>query len=59
MKEGRSTFKIVTGKHIGKRLLGKSRSKWEDNIKMGLKEMDVSTRNWVYSAQDMSYWRCL
>jgi hypothetical protein len=31
----------------------------EDNIRMDLKEMCISTRNWVDSAQDMDYWRAL
>ena len=26
---------------------------------MNLKEIDISTRNWVDSAQDMDYWRAL
>ena len=28
-----------------------------DNIKMGLREIDVNTRNWVNSAEDRDYWR--
>ena len=28
------------------------RRRWEDNIRMDLKEIDVNTRNWVDSAQD-------
>ena len=43
MEEGRSAFKILTGKHTGKRLLGRPRCRWEDNIRMDLKEM-VSVR---------------
>ena len=34
MEEGRSTFKIVIGKHTGKRPLGRPRRRWEDNIRM-------------------------
>jgi hypothetical protein len=30
---------IVMGKREGKRLLGRSRRRWEDNIKMDLQEM--------------------
>ena len=33
--------------------------RWEDNIKMDLKEIGVSTRNWVVSARDKDYWRTL
>ena len=36
MEEGRSAFKILTGKPIGKRTLGKSRRRWENKIRMDL-----------------------
>ena len=56
MEEGRSAFKILTGKPKGKRHLGKPRRRWEDNIRMDLKEIGIS---WVDSAQDRDYWRVL
>ena len=34
---GHLAFKILTGKHTGKRPLGKPRRIWEDNIRMDLK----------------------
>ena len=37
-------FKILTCKPMGKRLLGRPRSRWEDNIRMELKELGI---NWV------------
>jgi hypothetical protein len=37
MEESKSTFKIVTGKPPEKRLLGRPRCRWEDNIRMNLK----------------------
>ena len=52
MEEGRSAFKILIGKSRGKRPLGRLRRRWEDNIRMDLKEMGVNTRNWVNSALD-------
>ena len=33
--------------------------RWEDNIRMGLKEIGINTRNCVYSAQVKDYWRAL
>ena len=57
MEEGRSAFKILTGKPIGKRPLGSPRSIWEDHIRMNLKEIGVNTMNWVDSAHYMDYWR--
>ena len=55
MEEGRISFKILTGKHTGRRSLGRPKHRWEDNIRMDLKEIDVYTKNWVYSAQDRKY----
>ena len=52
MEEGRSVFKSVTGKPTGKRFLGRPRHRWEDNIRMDLKEISINTRNWVDTAQD-------
>ena len=33
--------------------------RWEDNIKMYLKEIHVNARIWFDSAQDRDYWRAL
>jgi hypothetical protein len=45
MEEGRSVFKILTGKPTGKGRLGRPICKWEDNIKMDPKETNVKARN--------------
>ena len=52
-------FNILTCKPTGKRPLGKPRYRWEDNIRMDLKEIGVSMRNWVESAHNRDYWRAL
>ena len=59
MEEGRGVFKILTGRPGGKRPLGRPRRRWEDNIRMDLKEIGIDTRNWVDSAQDRDNWRAL
>ena len=59
MEEGRSAFKILTGKPTGKRPLGRSRRRWEDNIRMNLEEIGINAGNSVDSAQDRNYWRAL
>ena len=59
MEEGRSAFKILTCISAGKRPLGILRHRWDDNIRMDLKEIGINMRNWVDSAQDMNYWRTL
>ena len=47
MEEGRSALKLLTGKPTGKRPLVRPRRRWEDNIIMDLKEICISTRNWI------------
>jgi hypothetical protein len=59
MEEGRSAFKILTGTTAGKMPLGRPRRKWEDNIRMDLKEIGIITRNWVHSIKNRDYWRAL
>ena len=55
MEEGRSAFKILTGKPTGKRPLGRPRRRWEDNIRMDIKEIGINKKNWVASDQDRNY----
>ena len=57
--KGRSVFKILTGKPVGKRPLGRPRRRWEDNIRMDLEEIGINAGNWVDSVQDRNYWRAL
>ena len=56
-KTDRSAFKILTGTPAGKRLLGWSRRRWGNNIRMDLKEIGINTRNWFDSAQNRRFWR--
>ena len=48
---------MIRDKPTGKRLLGMR--KWEDNIRIDLKELDVSTKAQIDSAQDMDFQRSL
>ena len=48
-EEGKSVFKILTDNSTGKWPLGRPRCGWEDNIRIKLKEIGVSTRNWIDS----------
>jgi hypothetical protein len=41
----------------GKRLLGRPRRKWEDNIKLDLREMGIDGANWIQLAQNTIQWR--
>ena len=47
MEEDRSAFKILTGKPTGKRPLGRSRRRWDDNIRMDHEEIGINAGNWV------------
>ena len=55
MEEGRSAFNILTWKPTSKRPSGRPSRRQEDSIKMDLRELGISTRNWVDSAQDKDY----
>ena len=55
MEEARNVFRILTDEPTGKRLL----ERWEDSIRMDIKEIGISTRNYVDSAQDRDYSRAL
>ena len=59
--EGRVDLKILTGKPTGekKKTSLNPRRKWDENIRMVLKEIGVSTRNWIDLVQVRDYWRAL
>ena len=41
------------------RILNFPRRRWEDDVRMDLKEIGINMRNWVDLAQDREYWRAL
>ena len=47
------------GKHEGKRPLGRSRPRWEDNIKMDLQEVGCGDVDWIELAQGWERLRAL
>jgi hypothetical protein len=47
------------GKPEGKRPLGRPRHRWEDNIKMNLREIGWGGMNWIDLAQDRDQWKAL
>ena len=59
MGEGRVVHRVLMGKPEGKRLLGRPRRRWEDNIKMPLQEMGGSCGDWMEMAQGRDRWRAL
>jgi len=55
---GRGAYRVLVGKLEGKRLLGKARRRWEDNIKMDLQKIGWGM-DWVDLAQDRDRWWAL
>jgi hypothetical protein len=52
MGEGRGVNRVLVGKPEGKRPPATPRRKWEDNIKMDLREIAIDGANWIRLAQD-------
>ena len=59
MGEGRGVHRVLVGKPEGKRPMGRSRRRWEDNIKMDLQEVGGSCGDWIELAPDRDTWRAL
>jgi len=55
--EGRGVYRVLVGRLEGSRPLGRSRHRWEDNIKMDLREVGIDGANWIQLAQDRVQWR--
>jgi hypothetical protein len=56
MGEGRSIYRILIGRPEGKRPLGRPGCRWEDNIKLDLREIGIDGANWIQLAQDRVQW---
>jgi hypothetical protein len=55
--EGRDVYRILVGSPEGKRPLGRPRRRWDDNIKMDLREIWIDGVNWIQLSQDRVQWR--
>jgi hypothetical protein len=58
-EEKGNAYRIFVGKREGKRQLGRPKCRWEDNIKMNLREIGWSGMGWIDLAQDKDQWRDL
>jgi hypothetical protein len=56
MGEGRGVYRVLVGRPEGKRPLGRPRRRWEDNIKMDLREIGIDGANWIRLSRDKAQW---
>ena len=59
MGEGRGVHRVLVGKPEGRKILGRPRRRWEDNIKTGFQEVGRGFGDWMGMAQDRDRWRAL
>jgi hypothetical protein len=59
MGEVRGAYNILVEGPEGRRLLGRPRRRWENNIKMDLREIGFGDVDWIHLAQDRNRWRAL
>jgi len=59
MAEMRNACKTVVGKPEGKSPLGRHRCRWEDNVRMGLREIGWEGMDWMHLAQVRDQWWAL
>jgi hypothetical protein len=59
MGKRKNAYRILVGKPEGKRPLGRPRCRWEDNIRIYLREIGWGGMDWIHLAQDRDQWRAL
>jgi hypothetical protein len=57
--EERGVYRVLVGKHEGKRPLGRRRHRWENNIMMDLLEVGCGGMDWIGLVQDRDWCRAL
>jgi hypothetical protein len=55
--EGRGFYRVLVGRPERKRLLEMPSRRWEDNIKIDIREIGIDGANWIRLAQDRVRWR--
>jgi hypothetical protein len=57
MGKGRGVYRVLVGRPEGKRPLGRPRRRWEDNIKLDVREIGIDGSNWIRVVQNRVHWR--
>ena len=57
MEQSRNASRVLVGKPQGKRPLGRPRHRWEDNIKMDLREVGCNPGECIDLSEDRDQWR--
>jgi hypothetical protein len=57
--EERKVYKVLVGKPEGRRPLGRPRRRWEDGIRMDLREIGLGGMDWIRLAQGRDRWRAV
>jgi hypothetical protein len=59
MGEERQVYKVLVGKPEGKSPLERPRRRWEDGIRIDLREIGLGGVDWMRLAQDKDRWRAV
>jgi hypothetical protein len=56
MGERRGVYRVLVGKPVGKKPLGRPRRRWEDSIKIDLQKVGCEGMDWIELTQDRDRW---
>jgi hypothetical protein len=59
MGEERKVYKVLVGKPEGKRPLGRARRRWEEGMRMDLREIGLGGVDRIRLSQDRDRWRAV
>jgi hypothetical protein len=59
MGKGRGVYRVLVGTPEGKNPMGRPRRRWENSIKVDLREVGCEGMDWIELAQDRDSWRAI